>query len=250
MKSASMQWPAELRDGKKVVFCIPTITRPHQATLDALAREAPLLDTAGWDHSMVSMIGCPYISAARANMLRQAMDAFADVVVFIDHDISWAPGNLVRLLETKGDVVAGTYRFKRDPESYMGEVLPGKDRRPQVRDDGAIKMFCIPAGFLKITRQGVNRFMEAYPELCFGHRFAPCVDLFNHGAHGWVWYGEDYAFSRRWIEKCGDIWCMPHLDITHHAGNIAYPGNYHSYLKREPGGSDSANPVPPESKAA
>jgi hypothetical protein len=69
------------------------------------------------------------------------------------------------LIETPGDVVAGTYRFKRAEEEYMGALLPDIHGRPQVRDDGCIKAHSIPAGFLKITANGVNRFMLEYPEL-------------------------------------------------------------------------------------
>lgn len=241
-----MLWNSEDKKTKKVVLCIPTITKPYQVTLDSIAASVPLLEAAGWDHYMVSMIGCPYISAARANMLRKAMDAYADVIVFIDHDLSWDPGDLLKLIETEGDVVAGTYRFKREKVEYMGAVIPNADRRPIVREDGAILAHSIPAGFLKITRHGVNRFIEKYPELCFGERFAPCVDLFNHGAIEFVWYGEDYAFAKRWRERCGEIWLVPDLNITHHTPDQAFPGNYHRYLLGIPGGSESETPVIPK----
>ena len=66
---------------------------------------------------MVHEVGSPYISAARATMLRKALDAKADVIVFIDHDLSWRPGDLLKLIETTGDVVGGTYRFKQDEVS-------------------------------------------------------------------------------------------------------------------------------------
>ena len=128
----------------------------------------------------------------------------------------------------------------------MGSIIPDVHNRPQVRKDGAIKAHSIPAGFLKVTRQGVNKFMEAYPELCYGERIAPGVDLFNHGVIEGIWYGEDYAFAKRWREKCGDIWIVPDLSITHHLGETPFPGNFHRYLLRLPGGSESENPVPPE----
>lgn len=69
-------------------------------------------------------------------MLRKALDAQADVIVFIDHDVSWAPGDLLKL----------------------------------------------------------------------------------------------------------DLWLVPDLDITHHGsdGSI-YPGNYHGFLMRQPGGSEAQN---------
>lgn len=232
--------------GKRVVFCIPTVTKPYQVFLDSLAASIPVIQAAGWEDAAVYQIGCPYISAARSLMLRKALDAKADVVVFLDHDLSWKPEDLLTLIETTGDVVSGTYRFKKEPEEYMGGLLPDIHGRPQARADGALRAFCIPAGFLKITRDGVNRFMAMYPELIYGEQISPHIDLFNHGAQGRVWYGEDYAFSRRWVEKGGEIWIVPDLDIAHHTQSEAYLGNFHRFLLRCPGGSESENPIPPE----
>lgn len=225
-----------------VAVCIPTITRPYQQCLDSLKASAPLIAAAGWAMADLYEVGSPYISCARATLLRKGLDADADVIVFIDHDLSWEPSALVKLIQTEGDVVAGTYRFKRDKVEYMGACMPNIHARPQVRADGCVKMHSIPAGFLKITRDGINKFMGAYPELCFGDRWRLCVDLFNHGAYEGTWWGEDYAFARRWREKCGDIWVIPDLDITHHTPDKAYPGNYHKYLLGQDGGSESANP--------
>lgn len=227
---------------KKVIFCIPTITRPYQVCLDSLAASLPLIQEAGWDEGMANSIGCPYISRARATMLRKAQDAQADVIVFIDHDLSWKPKDLLTLIETPGDVVAGTYRFKQEPEEYMGSLIPDIHQRPQVRSDGALLAHSIPAGFLKITREAVAKFMFHFPELQYIEEGTLTVDLFNHGVHKGVWYGEDYAFARNWNERCGQIWIVPDLDITHHLGDKPFPGNFHRYLLRQPGGSESANP--------
>ena len=124
------------------------------------------------------------------------------------------------------------------PEEYMGAIFPGEDERPIVREDGCIKAHSIPAGFLKITRQGVNKFMNPYPELRYGEACSPAIDLFNHGAVGGIWYGEDYAFARRWREKCGDIWLIPNLNLDHHTPDKVYPGNFHNFMLRQPGGSE------------
>jgi len=226
---------------KRVIFCIPTVTKPYQQCLDSLEASLPLIEAAGWEHGMANSIGCPYISRARAMMLRKAQDARADVIVFIDHDLSWKPQDLLTLIETPGDVVAGTYRFKQEPEEYMGSLLPDINQRPQVRSDGALLAHCVPAGFLKITREGVNKFMYHYPHLQYLEEGTLTVDLFNHGVHKGVWWGEDYAFSRNWNEKCGQIWIVPDLDLTHHTKDEAYPGNFHQYLLRQPGGSEDPN---------
>jgi hypothetical protein len=232
---------------KKVAFCIPTMTRPTQPCLDALAASIPVLEEAGWDHYLVSEVGCPYISAARSKMLRKAMDASADVIVFIDHDLSWAPEDLRILIETPGEVVAGTYRFKKPDVEYMGHIMPGGAHdKPIVREDGAVLMYDVPAGFLKLTKAGVQRFMRGYPHLLYDEPDRYKVDLFNHGVIDGVWFGEDYAFCKRWREIGGGIWCVPHLDLVHHAIShdadrrivyTPYPGNYHRYLATLKGGS-------------
>lgn len=221
----------------KVVFCVPSLNGPTAPFVEALKASVPSVIGAGWEEGYVEERGCPYISSARATMLRKAMDAKADVVVFLDYDLSWRPGDLLKLIETPGDVVAGLYRFKTDAEEYMGQINTGPDHRPTVRDDGCISAERIPAGFLKVTKEAVDRFMRAYPELCFGPRYNPSVDLFNHGAHDGAWWGEDYAFSRRWRACGGEIWVVPDLSLTHHSACEMFPGNYHEFLMRQPGGA-------------
>jgi hypothetical protein len=224
----------------KIVVCTPTRDKPHSAYLDALEASQPIVEAAGHDLNMLLEIGNPYISGARATMLRKALDAKADAVVFVDDDVSWRPNDLLTLIEAPGDVVAGTYRFKKADEEYMGSWIRDEAGRPIGQMAGELAMLRAdraPAGFLKVTKEALDRFMGAYPELCYGPRYSPSVDLFNHGAHGGVWFGEDYAFSRRWTECGGDLWLLPELKITHHAWDgAAYPGDLHDYLMRQPGG--------------
>lgn len=224
---------------KKVVFCIPIVDRPYDVCVQSLEASLPLIEAAGWTHGIAQILNCPYISAARASMLRSALDANADVVVFIDYDLSWSPGDMLRLIETEGDVVAGTYRVKLDEEQYMGTVETNDDQTPQVRSDGAIKARLVPAGFLKVTKEAIDTFMVAYPELCYGPMYHLSVDLFNHGVRDRIWWGEDYSFSMRWKDKCGDIWIVPDLSLNHHYRGTTYAGNFHQFLLRQPGGSES-----------
>jgi hypothetical protein len=225
---------------KHVVFCIPIVNQPYKACVDSLEASLPLVEAAGFTHGMVQVVNLPYISAARANMLRAALDAKADIIVFIDYEVSWKPEDMVKLLQTEGDVVAGTYRCKIDDEQYMGTIETNGDHTPVVRkSDGAIKAKLVPAGFLKITKEAVDAFMVAYPELCYGPMYHQAVDLFNHGVHERIWWGEDYSFARRWRDKCGDIWLVPDLDLDHNTKEKVYVGNFHKFLLRQPGGSEA-----------
>jgi hypothetical protein len=80
---------------------------------------------------------------------------------------------------------------------------------------------------------------KAHPELLYGNKDKPHLDLFNHGAHEGLWWGEDYAFSRRWTALGEEIWVVPDLELTHHGKTEAFPGNYHKFLLRQPGGRDA-----------
>lgn len=222
---------------KKVVFATPTITRPFPQYLDALEASIPLIKAAGWEEGATYSVGSPYISHARAKCTRQALDQNPDVIVYLDHDLSWDPADLLTLIETEGDVVAGTYRLKDDYEQYMATLFTDQGHRPIVREDGCVKAEWVPAGFLKVTKAGIQRFMRAYPELLFGDPDRYSVDLFNHGAHAGMWYGEDYAFSRRWNDLGGQIWIVPTFHIDHHSPDKAYPGCFHDFLLKQPGGS-------------
>lgn len=223
---------------KKVVFCVPTIAGPYPEFIASLEASLPLIVAAGWEEGLVQEVGNPYISAARACMTRKALDAGATVIIYLDHDLSWEPSDLLKLLETEGDIVGGTYRFKHEPEKYMG-TLCTVDDLPFVREsDGALRSQLIPAGFMKVTKNALIRLARAYPELLYGDPFNYHIDLFNHGAKDGVWWGEDYALSKRWGDLGGEIWTPPDLNIHHHSKDEIYKGNLHQFLLRQEGGSN------------
>lgn len=223
----------------KVIFATPSLNGPTAPYISALEQSVALVTAAGWEEGYAQEVGNPYISAARANMTRKALDAGADVIIYLDYDLSWDPVDLLKLLYTPGDVVAGAYRFKKAEEEYMAQVNTDGDGRPVCRADGCISTARVAAGFLKVTRRAVERFADAYPHLQYGPADHPSIDLFNHGAHKGVWWGEDYAFCRNWTDAGGEIWIAPNLNITHHAlqkdgSTIPFPGNFHEYLLRQP----------------
>lgn len=220
---------------KKVLFATPSLEGPTAPYMDALAKSIPLIIEAGWDEAYVQEVGCPYISHARSKMTRRALDAGADVIVYLDYDLSWDPEDLLTLINTEGDVAAGTYRYKKDEVEYMGALECNFNGTPKVNKDGTIEGFNAPAGFLKITRNGVRRFMKAYPQLIYGDQELPSIDLFNHGAIDGVWYGEDMAFSKRWKALGGQLKIVPNLNLNHHAKNgKVYPGNFHEFMLNQP----------------
>ena len=216
----------------KVVFTTLYLgTKPTAPFIKSLEECLPVIEAAGWEHSIAIEENCPYISAARAKLIRKALDAKPDVIVFLDYDVSWTPEAMLKLLNAEGDVVAGTYRFKSDEVKYMGALDQSANGDLISREDGALKAYCIPAGFLKVSVAAINAFAKFYPQLLFGPPMNPDLDMFNHGVIDGVWMGEDYAFSKRWRDAGGDIWLIPDLDVDHNSGDKCFKGNYHTYLK-------------------
>ncbi len=76
--------------------------------------------------------------------------------------------------------------------------------------------------------------MEGFPELIINADGAgETPDLFNHGAHLGRWYGEDYAFCRRWLELGEDVWLLPDVDVDHNGRGDdvrVWKGNFHKHL--------------------
>lgn len=213
----------------RVVFATCFLDKPTKQFVESLEQCLPAVEAAGWQHSYIQEIGCPYISAARATCIRKALSSDPDYIVFLDYDLSWTPESMVKLLAVEGEVIAGTYRFKRPEERYMGQLLPGPDGL-QVRPDGCIRADKVPAGFLRVSRSTLVTFAKAYPHLLYGDPLNYHIDLFNHGVIDGVWYGEDYAFSKRWCDAGGELWIVPDLDIAHHSKGKTYAGNFHKYL--------------------
>jgi hypothetical protein len=218
---------------KKVVFCVPVYPKePYPQTAAAFKAEIPFLKKAGWDAEVIYHKGNPYISAARAELLHSALKKDATVIVFVDQDISWKPGDAVRLIETDGGMVAGTYRYKNEEERYMGGLNEAEPGIAAVREDGCLEALVAPAGFLKVTREAVNKMIAAYPEHCCGEPCAPWFDMFAHGIIDGTWRGEDTAACMRWWKLGEKVWCLPDLEITHHSADRDYPGNLARYLER------------------
>ena len=90
----------------KAVFCVPSLTGPTKPFVDAMANSIGPVIAAGWDEGLVEERGCPYISNARATMLRKALDAKAS---FDAH------GALVDELMTMVDHIADASGLSLDP---------------------------------------------------------------------------------------------------------------------------------------
>lgn len=181
--------------------------------------------------------GCSLITHARNMLAAQFLaDPKADKLVFIDADVGWAPGSIVKLATHNKPVVAGIYRYKVAEEGYPMGFFTKKGETEF--DDGLMTSTACPMGFTAISRQALLDFKERTPERAYKfrgedyHAFfeAPFVPADEHNPAALI--GEDTSFCFEWRKQGGKIWVDPDLDLIHTDGLKEFAGNLGDYLRR------------------
>lgn len=174
--------------------------------------------------------GCSLLPHGRNELVQQFMESGADRLVFVDDDMSWEPGALIRLAHHDVDIVGGAGRAKEPEERYCVTWLD----KPELWSDerGLIEVKSLGAAFLAISRAAIEKLREqadrAYTgdldRVVYCHFYVPFVDG--------VFHGEDAAFCRDWRGCGGTIWLDPELTLSHWDGNRPFVGNIGAWLKR------------------
>lgn len=164
----------------------------------------------------------------RNELVEQFMESGAERLVFVDDDMSWEPGALVRLAHHAVDVVGGAGRAKESDERYCVTWLD----KPELwsNEAGLIEVKSIGAAFLAISRAAIERLRGA------GRTYIGDLDRVLHchfyvPFEGGVFFGEDAAFCRDWRALGGEIWLDPDITLGHWDGNRPYQGNIGKWLK-------------------
>src|SRR5438067_9035209 len=98
---------------------------------------------------------------ARDQLARDFLASDADRLVFVDEDVSWEPGSLIKIATKPADLCGGAYRFKQDEEGYPVQWLP----KPELWADpetGLLEVLSLPAGFLAVSRNVFETMREAH----------------------------------------------------------------------------------------
>jgi hypothetical protein len=192
------------------------------------------------------------IARARARLAARFLaDRQATHLLFLDADIGFAPQNIFRLLDAKRAIVAGVCPIKHlDWEriraaalagaqdlqgasaTYVVRFLPNADNAVEVSDDGFAPVAYAGTGVLLISREALQRVVEAHPELVAEIEDGPTPMVFEPiiEPETGQYLSEDYAFCRRFRDLGGEIW----VDVESryaHVGRGVYRGALIQALK-------------------
>lgn len=216
-----------------VTVAVPAYTgQIHLGTMRSLFTDLQRLSARGDSWSLNDEAGNALIADCRAKIVAEFYASTSDVLVFVDSDVCWEDGALLRLVDHDVDMVAGIYPQRKDPPTYS---VRWQDKKLLWADPktGLLEVDGVPAGFMKLSRKQVTEMIDKYPSLEFVCTGAPndiAWALFSDYWIGKAKLGEDYAFCQRWKDMGGKIWVDPEIKMGH-VGYKTFNGHLGNHLR-------------------
>lgn len=185
----------------------------------------------GWAFTVKGYAGIAPISACRNFIIAEFMASDCDDLFFVDDDLAWNGGAMVRLLRHPVDFVAGVYPYRADPVNFP---VRGRRDKPWIGSPGDLmEVEGVGFGFARLTRSCVERMIAHYPNYWYAEKHAPggrCPSLFEFVRRENVIWSEDMEFCQKWHRMGGDIWVDPWITFAH-IGNKGFVGCFGDMLK-------------------
>lgn len=215
-------------------------TKVMAQQLTCLLTESSIAMAMGDQINVRFVCSCTNLAFGRNYLVDEFLKSDDDKLIFLDGDITFEPGSLVRMAHHKVDVVGGAYRLKKEPEQYPIQLL--SEPRP-LGPGGLVEVAMVPTGFLALSRNAFSKFREMYPNRSYkvhGKEFFAYFQIPFKDGH---LYTEDAYFCQEYREKGGTIYLDPEHSLTHWQGNIPYPGHIGNYYRKVTGKSETPKPL-------
>jgi hypothetical protein len=211
----------------------------HLATMRSIISDIMAFADRGDRVTIFDEAGNAMIGDCRGLIVSKFLESDGTDLIFVDWDVSWQAGAMLRLVDHPVDFVAGLYPQRRDPLNYCCQWDQSKPEI-ELSEHGLIEVLGVPAGFMRLTRAMLEKMVDGFPDTQFYCAEAPnetVHDLFGAYRVGKIKFGEDYSFCRRWRDLGGKIWVDPEITMGH-CGFKTFIGNVGEWLKA--GGADGA----------
>jgi hypothetical protein len=209
---------------------IPAFDRKlHVETVRSLLNEQAAAVCLGDELTTIFAPGCSLITYARNHLAREFMQSDAERLVFVDADIAWEVGSLLKIAHSPVDFAGGAYRYKDEKEGYPVQWLP----LPELwsNSDGLIEVASLPGGFLSVSRTVFTTLSEHFTGREYTHGDEKFWAYFHAPFRDGKLYGEDASFCAEWRDAGGSVWINPELSLTHVEGSHLYKGHIGNWLK-------------------
>lgn len=181
-------------------------------TVKSLLDERAAALVFGDDFHLQFLPGCSHPGQGRNQLAQAFMDSDCERLVFLDSDVTWEPGHLLKLAHYPVDFVGGCYRHKKPEESYPVHWMPDPELKGLRSNElGLIEVAGLPGGFMSLSRNVFDKLKAAHPSRHF--------EFMGHKMHGFFEMpfntGEDGYFCKSWIDLGEKIFLDPRIRLTH-----------------------------------
>lgn len=222
---------------RHVWIAIPAYTGTiHMGTMRSVIADMLAFADRGDKVTIFDESGNAMIGDCRALIVAKFLEGDGTDLVFVDSDVSWEAGALLKLVDQPVDFVAGIYPQRKDPINYCVRWKADKAELWADPETGLLEVEGVPAGFMRLTRAMLERMVAHYPDTAF--HCDPAKDqtawaLFDPHRIGRIKFGEDYSFCRRWTDIGGKVWVDPEIRMGH-CGNKTFIGSLGDWLRNRP----------------
>lgn len=222
---------------RNVWIAIPAYTgQIHLGTMRSLITDMLSLADRGDKVTIFDESGNAMIADCRGLIVAKFLESEATDLVFIDSDVCWEAGGLLKLVDAPVDFVAGIYPQRRDPIAYCVRYLDKPELQATEEHPDLLEVDGVPAGFMRLSRAMLQKMVAQYSDTEFHCDVAPngrAWALFDPYRIGRLKFGEDYSFCRRWRDIGGKVYVAPEIKMGH-VGYKTFTGSLGQWLRDRP----------------
>jgi len=196
----------------------------------ALLAESRLAHQKGDTLTVRFLPGCCNLAKGRNQIVKEFLASDDERLVFLDADVTFSPGDLLKIAKHPADFVGGCYRFKRLEEKYpIGWLASGE---LWADENGLIEVASLPTGFLALSRNVFDKFKKSYPDRQYVIEGKESYCYFQIPYCDGNLYTEDSYFCKEWKQMGEKIYLDPDLTLVHWDGKIPYIGHIGNFCKQ------------------
>lgn len=214
----------------KILVAIPVYDGKLQVeTVKCLLDEQAVASGSGDEIQVRFLPSCSHAAMGRNQLAQDFMDSDCARLIYLDADVTFEPGSLIKIAHRTEDFVGGAYRFKLDQEQYPVGWLD----KPELwaNENGLLEVKTLPGGFLSLSRKVFETLKAAYPDRTYEHFGKKAHCYFQMKFDEGHLYGEDSYFCKEWIDTGGKVFLDPEIKLTHWDFNKPYVGHIGNWLK-------------------
>ena len=187
--------------------------------MSMLAMQATLARN-GVAMSVATIDNCTIVGHGRNRLLGQFLASQATHILYIDDDMGWPADAVMRLLASGHHFVGCTALRKEGPPARFACRLSEPERRD---GNGFVAAEGLGMCLTLLSRGCVESLVRRHENLAYAcpDTGATLYNLFDTELHNGQLQGNDYVFSRRWLEMGGEIWIDP-VPVLDHVGTYTW----------------------------